>query len=146
MSKTRIKGKIKSNWLKANICIVIDLSNSFHHTIIKLLKFNSLCNWWNQKKWISNCIPNKWFIDEFISNDIRITLEVWSYFTPVCNEFMMYIMICVVKMVENLSNIVTCIIFGPVNTITIFRKSWWVQWYLFSCWKRKCLISLYLIN
>lgn len=41
MGESSSKSKVKGNWLEADICIIIDLSDSFYNTIIKSLEFES---------------------------------------------------------------------------------------------------------
>lgn len=74
VGETSSEGEVKGNRLEANIGVIVDLSDTSHYAIVKLLELESFGNRRQQKQGISDCIANKGFIHEFVGNDIRIAL------------------------------------------------------------------------
>lgn len=143
MRKSRRNEVIKSNWLEAYWCVLVNLSYGLWKFIIKLLEFDSLSHRWNYQSWISPKISNKWLINQFISYDIRVSHKSFCKFFPESIEFFIQFMIDIVKIIEALTNIITEIIFSPSISVTVIPvwKSCFVKLNFFTHWERESFIS-----
>ena len=118
VTESTVEGKIKSDWFKANVCVRIFLSYSRYKVVVKVLKLESLSDSGHQKERISDCISNKRFVYQFVCYDIRISSESLGYFLPILNKLFMKVASSIIEFIENISHIITHVVFCPFGMIT----------------------------
>ena len=110
MCKSTVKGKIECYWFEAYVCVWIFFSDSRHYVIIELLEPESVSYCWQKEEWISDDISWERFIDQFISYDIRVSFEGFSYLLPKFNKFLVKVGARIVELIKYLPHIIAEII------------------------------------
>ena len=148
MRETSWNQIVKSNGLKAQGSLSVDLSDSLCELIIKALKLKSFTHRRNNKSRIPPEISSPWLINQLIRNYVRISNKSLSNFMPVIIELMVQLVIWVVQIIKSLTDIIRKIVFAPVICVAI-RPIWQtrcIEVNLFAHWERKRFVTIELIH
>lgn len=100
--------------------IRVNFSNLYGQLVIEFLEMNPLSYRRDNKRQISDSIPHKRLIDQFVPNNILVASESRSKFHPELSELFIELGARFVKLPESLPHIIAEVVLPPVLLIAVF--------------------------